>query len=139
VLTFTSSKLAESLDVVGRVRATVYVRSTVTHTHLVVRLCHVDRRGRSWNVCDGITSVHPAQVTADADGVRKVDVDLWPTGHRFESGHRIRVQIASAAFPRFARHPGTDEPVASATRLVASQHEVLSGPSYPSAAVLPVA
>ena len=34
----------------------------------------------------------PWQVAADAQGVRGVDVDLWPTGHRFDRGHRIVIE-----------------------------------------------
>ena len=74
----------------------------------------------------------PWQVAADAQGVRGVDVDLWPTGHRFDRGHRIRVQVASAAFPRFARNPGTGEPPATGVRLVPADQEVFHDPAHPS-------
>src|SRR5215218_10110752 len=66
----------------------------------------------------------PWQVAADAQGVRGVDVDLWPTGHRFDRGHRIRVQVASAAVPRSDRNPGTGEPPATGVRLVPADQEV---------------
>ena len=104
MLVFTSDTLAAPLEVVGPVAARVYLRASVDHTDMVVRLCDVDARGRSVNVCDGIRRVTPRQGTADAQGVRVVEVDLWPTG--------IRVQVASAAFPRFARNLGTGEPLA---------------------------
>jgi hypothetical protein len=48
---------------------------------------------------------------------RRADVRLWPTAHRFKRGHRIRVQVSSGAFPRYARNPGTGEPHATATTL----------------------
>jgi hypothetical protein len=137
VLTFTSSELTEPVDVVGAGRATVHLRSSVAHTDVVVRLCDVDARGRSVNVCDGIRRVAPSQIGVDADGVRAVEVELWPTGHRFDRGHRIRVQVASAAFPRFDRNPGTGEPPATATRLVAADQEVFHDPAHPSHVSLP--
>jgi putative CocE/NonD family hydrolase len=118
VLVFTTDALAAPVEVVGPVGARMYLRSSVEHTDVVVRLCDMDARGRSVNVCDGICRVTPWQGAADAQGVRVMDVDLWPTGHRFDRGHRIRVQVASAAFPRFARNPGTGEPPATATRLL---------------------
>lgn len=104
---------------------------------MVVRLCDVDGNGRSVNVCDGIRRITPSRVAADDQGVRGVDVDLWPTGHRFDRGHRIRVQVASAAFPRFDRNPGTGEPPATSTRLIRADQEVLHDPAHASYISLP--
>lgn len=91
--------LPGSVEVVGAVGATVHLRSSVEHTDVVVRLCDMDPRGRSVNVCEGIRRVTPEAMPTNADGIRTVGVDLWPTAHRFLAGHRIRVQVASAAFP----------------------------------------
>ncbi len=139
VLVFTSAPFAMPLEVVGAPRATIHLRSDVEHTDVVVRLCDVDSRGRSRNVCDGLRRVHLPDLPSHPDGVRTVEVDLWPTAHTFARGHRLRVQVASAAFPRYARNPGTGEPPATATRLVAADHEVHHTPGHPSCIVLPTA
>jgi hypothetical protein len=137
VLTFTSAALASPREVIGPIGATVYLRSSVDHTDLVVRLCDVDRKGRSVNVCDGIRRVTPAEHPADSAGVRRVDIELWPTAHRFASGHRVRVQIASAAFPRFAANPGTGQPPGGSTP-VAAEQQVLHQPEHASHIIVPV-
>ena len=46
--------------------------------------------------------------------------------------------VASGAHPRFARNPGTGEPLATATKLVAADQAVYHDPACPSAIVLPV-
>ena len=138
VLVFTTTPLAAPLEVTGPVSSTVYLRSSVRHTDVVVRLCDVDPKGRSTNVCDGITRITPRTTSVDDDGVSTVAVDLWPTAHRFQRGHRIRVQIASAAFPRFARNPGTGEPLALATRQVPAVQDVFHDPAHPTHLTLPV-
>lgn len=137
VLCFTSDPLREPLEVAGAGRATVHVHSSVADTDVVVRLCDVDARGRSYNVCDGIRRVHLGDMSAGVDGVHAVEVDLWPTAHRFDRGHRLRVQVASGAFPRYSRNPGTGEPPATATRLVAADQEVHHTPAHPSHIRLP--
>ena len=38
----------------------------------------------------------------------RVDVVLFPTAYRFRAGHRLRVQVAGGAFPRFARDLALD-------------------------------
>jgi predicted acyl esterase len=65
-------------------------------------------------------------------------IELWPTAYRFETGHRIRLQVASGAHPRLARNTGSGEPLSTATRLVAADQQVFHGPLHPSAIVLTV-
>jgi predicted acyl esterase len=61
----------------------------------------VDPRGRSLNVCDGIVQL------TDADPLTGTVGSAWSAAHRFGRGHRIRLQVAGGAFPRFARNPET--------------------------------
>ncbi|HET8659031.1 MAG TPA: CocE/NonD family hydrolase, partial [Micromonosporaceae bacterium] len=138
VLTYTSAELTADVEVVGPVEALVHVRSTLPYFDVFVRLCDVDLRGRSWNVCDGLTRVVPGLPAADAEGVQPVRVELWPTAYRFARGHRIRVQVSGGAHPRYARNPGTGEPLGTATELRAGQREVFHDPRHASAVLLPV-
>ncbi|MCW2917467.1 MAG: X-Pro dipeptidyl-peptidase domain protein [Actinomycetia bacterium] len=139
VLVYTGDALSEPLEIIGPVSARVHLRSSLDHTDVFVRLCDVDARGRSWNVCDGIQRVTPERFPAGSDGVRQVEVRLWPTAYRFRPGHRLRIQVSSGSHPRFARNPGTGEPLATAIRLVAAEQEILHDPEHPSAIILPVA
>jgi hypothetical protein len=108
------------------VSATVRVRSSSPHFDLFLRLCDVDPTGRSGNICDGLLRLDPAH-PVDADGARTIDIALWPTAYRWRPGHRIRLQVAGGAHPRYARNPGTGEPLGRATRLLAVDHEFLGG------------
>ena len=134
VLTYTTAPLEADAEVVGEVSAQIWFGSSLPHADVFVRLCDVDPAGRSWNVCDGLTSVSDA----DGDEPGRVDVRLWPTAHRFKRGHRIRVQVSSGAFPRYARNHGTGEPRATATRLLAADQSVYHDPGRPSAIILPL-
>jgi hypothetical protein len=125
VLTYTGPKLTQPVEVIGGVSARISLRSSSEHADVFVRLCDVDLTGQSINVCDGIQRVTPDLFPADDDGVRIVDVQMWPTAYRFKPGHRLRVQVSGGAFPRFPRNHGTGEPMATAVRLVAVEHEVL--------------
>jgi putative CocE/NonD family hydrolase len=132
VLTYTTAVLDEDVEVVGEVSAEIWFRSSLPHADVFVRLCDVDPGGRSTNVCDGLTGL------TGADETTRADVRLWPTAHRFKRGHRIRVQVSSGAFPRYARNPGTGEPRATATEMRVADQTVHHGPAYPSAIILPV-
>ncbi len=132
VLTFTTAPLDADTEVIGDVSAEIWFGSSLRYADVFVRLCDVEPGGRSRNVCDGLTSL------TGADTVTRADVRLWPTAHRFAAGHRIRVQVSSGAFPRYARNPGTGAPRATAARLVAADQAVYHDPEHPSAVILPV-
>ena len=131
VLTYTSKRLEDDLETLGPVDATLYVRSSLEYTDFHARLCDVHPGGRSLNLCDGIIRLHPGNSRPDAEGIRTVHIQLWPTAHRFRRGHRIRLQISSGAHPRFNRNPGTGEPLATAIELRVAQQEILHDPEHP--------
>jgi predicted acyl esterase len=133
VVTYTTPPLATAVEVIGEVTAEIWFRSSLPYADVFVRLCDVDPRGRSYNVCDGLVS------RTGADTLSLAAVRLWPTAYRFRPGHRIRVQVSSGAFPRYARNPGTGEPHATATTLRAADQEIHHDPAHPSAIILPVA
>ena len=114
VLTYTSAPLEKDLEVIGPVQAELFVRSSLPHTDFFARLCDVEPSGRSVNLCDGLLRLVPGQPAPKPDGTLRITLDLWPTAHRFLAGHRIRLQVSSGAHPRFARNPGTGEPLGTA-------------------------
>jgi hypothetical protein len=132
VLAYTTPVLDQDVEVIGEVSAEIWFRSSLCHADVFVRLCDVDERGRSYNVCDGLISL------TGADEISCARVTLYPTAHRFQRGHRIRVQVSSGAFPRFARNAGTGEPRAVAVQLRAADQAVYHDPEQASAILLPV-
>jgi putative CocE/NonD family hydrolase len=132
VLTYTTPVLESDVEVIGEVGAEIWFSSSLRYADVFVRLCDVDPAGTSWNVCDGLVRL------SSADEVSRADVRLWPTAYRFRRGHRIRVQVSSGAFPRFARNPGSGEPLATATTLIAADQQVHHDAAHPSAIVLPL-
>jgi uncharacterized protein len=133
VLIYTTTALTEQLEIIGPVAAELFVGSSRPHTDFFVRLCDVDEKGKSVNITDGIL-----RLTDATEDPQRLTVDLWPTAHRFAAGHRIRLQISGGAHPRYARNPGSDEPLATATALIAQQQSVHRDPPRPSAILLPV-
>jgi uncharacterized protein len=131
VLTYTSAPVGSALEIVGPVTAELHVASSRACTDFFARLCDVDPKGKSVNVTDGLLRLTEG-------GSRQIRVDLWPVAHRFGPGHRIRLQVSSGAHPRYARNPGTGEPLATAVSLQAADQAVYHDPERPSAVLLPV-
>ena len=142
VLVFSSEPLTADLDVIGSISSAIFLRSNTEYTDLYVCLCDVAPNFHSTNVCDGYKRLRPdrpvaAQAGADGGRSRQVHVEFWPTAYRFRRGHRIRAIVASGAHPRYARNPGSGEPLGDACTMVIAHQEILHGPQHPSAITLP--
>ena len=135
VLVFSTSELTADVEVIGEVSAQVWFASDRPSADVFVRLCDVDARGKSVNVCDGIVGLRGV----DGIATGPVTVTLWPTAYLFRRGHRIRVQVSSGSHPRYARNTGTDERRPSAAVLAVARQQVWHDADHPSAVVLPVA
>ena len=134
VLVFSSEPLDEPVEVIGEVAAELSVTRDNPYADLFVRLCDVDPRGRSRNICDGIVRL------TEADSLTgTVRVSLIAAAHRFGRGHRIRLQVAGGAFPRFARNPGNGQVDATAADLVPTQYDIGLDAANPSVLFLPAA
>ena len=101
VLVFSSDPLDEPVEVIGEVAAELSVTRDNPYADLFVRLCDVDPRGRSRNVCDGIVRLTEADPLTGT-----VRVSLVGAAHRFGRGHRIRLQVAGGAHPALRPQPG---------------------------------
>jgi len=131
VLVFSSADLDQPVEVMGDVTAELTVTRDNPHADLFVRLCDVDSKGRSRNVCDGIV-----RLTEQDPLTGTVRVSLPGAAHRFGPGHRIRLQVSGGAFPRFARNPGNGQVDATAAELVPTHYAVSLAPASASVLLL---
>ncbi|HEY2238464.1 MAG TPA: CocE/NonD family hydrolase [Streptosporangiaceae bacterium] len=139
VLVFTGAPLREPLEVIGPVSLRLRVSASHPHFDVFARLCDVDTRGRSWDICDGLIRLGAQAQTETHDSApADIVVPMGATAHRFSPGHRLRVQVSGGAHPRYLRNTGTSEPLASATRLVPVTIEITHGPDHPAVLSLPV-
>lgn len=136
VLSYTTAPLAQAVEAIGVARVELRMRAGAPHFDVFARVCDVDGDGVSRNVCDALARIAPERFAQD-DGIWHVAFDLWPMGHRFAAGHRIRLQVSSGAHPRYARNPGTGEDPMHARQLRAVDIELLHGAEHRSVLVLP--
>jgi putative CocE/NonD family hydrolase len=137
VLVYTSDALREPLEITGSLQADLCVGSSLDHTDFFVRLCDVHPDGRSINVCDGLQRFDPATIRRAGDGTFSATVAMWPAGHRFGVGHRLRVQVSSGAHPVYARNLGTGESPVTATLMRAADQTIHHEPGRLSSVVIP--
>lgn len=109
VLVYTTAPLERDLDVVGPIRLLLYASSSAVDTDFAARLSDVFPDGRAIQLQSGILraryrNLHGEPELLEPGRIYRFDIDMWATANRFRAGHRLRLDIASADFPRFDRN-----------------------------------
>jgi hypothetical protein len=109
LLLYTTQPLAQPLRVFGLPRISLHCATSSGHIDFVAKLVRVRPNGVAEFICIGIarSSYLFRDAGYAADKVHRWEFDLEPTSCRFAEGDRIRLEIASSAFPLFDRNPGT--------------------------------
>ncbi len=139
VLTYTSTQLKQDLDVVGPLRMILYASSSAVDTDFAVRLSDVFPDGRAIQLQHCLLRARYRNVAEPAllepGRIYRLEIDLWATANRFKAGHRLRVDVSSADFPKFDRNsnrggePGEPIPARQA---------IYHDPEHPSHLIVPV-
>ena len=143
VLVYTSEPLTEPLQLIGPVRLVLHATSSAPDTDFMGKLLDVHPTGFAQRLCDGMVRARfrdgfDAERLLEPGETVAYDIDLWNTAHVFDVGHRVRVEVASAAFPKFDRNLNTGEPLATSTRMETAHQTVHHDASRPSHVLLPV-
>jgi uncharacterized protein len=117
VLVYTTAPLTEPLRVLGTPRVVLYCATSCAHTDLTAKLVRVRLNGAAEFICIGIarSSWLFRELNYAADAVHRWEFDLEPTSCLFAPGERVRLEIASSAFPLYDRNPGSEVPSCRAT------------------------
>jgi putative CocE/NonD family hydrolase len=141
VLVFTTAPLIEPVSVFGSPRIVLYAATSMARTDFVVKLVRVRPNGAAEFICLGIARSNWLFRKKEflADTVQEWDFSLEPTSCRFAPQDRIRLEIASGAFPLYDRNPGGEVPSPRATSWDwrRSTQNVFHDTSHPTALYLP--
>jgi putative CocE/NonD family hydrolase len=143
VLCFTSGSLERDLEVTGPIEMVLYAASSAKDTDFIVRLSDVHPSGKAIFLTEGILRARyrlgdDRQDLLEPGEVAEYRIRCYPTSNVFKAGHRLRLDVTSSSFPRFARNLNTGEDVATGTRMEVARQTVLHTDAYPSHLVLPV-
>lgn len=102
---FTTAPLSDDWEVAGAARVLLTVRSSVTGLNFVAKLCDVEESGRSRLVTMGWSPDSAAEPEIE----HSVEIALRSTSYVFRRGHRLRLSLALADFPRLWPTPSAGE------------------------------
>lgn len=136
VLVYTTAVLQSDTEVTGPISLVLYVSISAANTDFTAKLVDVHPDGSAYNVSDGILRLSNSGPASTAE-ILEIRIELWPTSMVFFKGHRMRLEVSSSNFPRFARNPNTEKNFATETNPVSSAQTVNHSSRFPSRLILP--
>lgn len=142
-LVFTSKPLSKPIEVTGQMSATLWAATDARDTDWNVMLLDVFPDGHAERVQDGIARARfrhgfDREVLLTPGSVEQYDMDLWFTSRVFEPGHRLRVSVSSALFPKYDRNLNTGGNNERDSTFVVAHQRLMHDAAHPSYVVLPV-
>ncbi len=142
-LVFTSKPLTKPIEVTGQMSAALWAASDARDTDWIVMLLDVFPDGHAERVQDGIARARfrhgfDREAMLVSGNLERYDIDLWFTSRVFEPGHRIRVSVSSALFPKYDRNLNTGGNNERDSTFVIAHQRLVHDPAHPSHVVLPI-
>ncbi|MFC2123514.1 CocE/NonD family hydrolase [Bacteroidota bacterium] len=143
ILVYSTEPLEAGVEVSGFIEATLYVSSDVKDTDFTLKVIDVYPDGRAYNLDETIQRVryregYDKEVFMEKSKVYKIDLSPLTTSNYFEKGHRIRIEVSSSNFPRFARNLNTGGKNYDEFEGIIANNKVHHSKLYPSQLRIPI-
>jgi putative CocE/NonD family hydrolase len=143
VLVYTSAPLEQPMEVTGFVDAVLNISSSAKDTDFAVKLVDVAPDGTAWIIGDTMLRAryrdsYVAPALMQPGKVYTLKPTPITTSIQFGKGHRIRVEITSSNFPKFARNLNTGGPNETESEAVIADNAVHHSADAASYIELPV-
>lgn len=143
VLVYSSEPLEKEVEITGPVSVTLYAASSAVDTDFTAALADVFPDGYAHLIQEGIQRASYRRsdtepLPLEPGRVYEYTIDLWATSYVIKKGHRIRVEISSSNFNRFARNLNTGKKFGKSSEMVVATQTIYHTSEYPSHVTLPV-
>jgi uncharacterized protein len=137
VLVYSTEPLAEPVELIGPVTLVAHVATSAADTDITAKLVDVHPSGFAQRLCDGMVRLRYRHGFDRAEPVTpgevyEVRIVMWDTCVRLDAGHRIRVEVASSALPKFDVNLGTGGDMITETEGVQATNRIWHDASRPS-------
>jgi len=143
VLVYTTPPLEQDMEITGPLSVKLFASSSAPDTDWNVMLIDVHPDGYALRLNDGVVRAsyresfeNPSPI--EPGKIYEYTIDCWATSMLIRKGHRLRVHIASAAFPKFDRNLNTGNRFGMDREMQVARQTVFHDAKHPSHIVLPV-
>lgn len=143
VLVYSTPPLEQDVEITGPLSVKLFASSSAPDTDWNAMLLDVYPDGYALRLNDGVIRASFRESFEKPSPIKpgkiyEYAIDCWRTSMLIKKGHRIRVQIASAAFPKFDRNQNTGHPFGTDSEIHVARQTVFHDAKHPSHIVLPI-
>jgi putative CocE/NonD family hydrolase len=145
VLVYSTPVLNQPIEVTGPIELRLFVASSGRDTDFTGKLVDVEPDGRAIILTEGILRARyrnsfTAPEPLELDVIHELHLNLWATANVFLPGHRIRLEVSSSNFPRFARNSNTGRDIVheTAEQYQPAINRIVHDAAHPSCLILPI-
>ena len=135
--------MTQKLEVTGPIELKLYAASSAVDTDFTAVLTEVLADGTAIHISEGIRRAsfresleNPTLI--EPGRVYEIPIEIWETSWEFQAGSRIRLEVSSSNFPRFARNLNTGNPLGKSAEMKVATQTIYHDDRYPSHVVLPI-
>ena len=146
VLVYDTDPLTADTEVIGPIRAEIFASADVPDFDLWVRLLDVAPDGTAFNLMSpgldvlraSYRNAKPEPELLKRDQIYRLELNRMLTSNTFLAGHRIRVQISGAFFPRFSRNLQSGQSEIASTATCVAHIRIHLDKEHASRIILPI-
>ena len=143
ILVYVSRPFKKPYTFAGPISMVLYASSSAKDTDWHVRLMEVEKNAKIFVLAHGKIRARYRRSTTKPEFLKpgkiyEYQLDLWQSGITVPAGSRLRIEVASAAFPTFSRNLNTGGHNEMETKYVSAEQVIYHDKQYPSYVVLPV-
>ncbi len=143
ILVYVTEPMEAPLTIAGPVSAKLHASTSAKDTDWFMLLSEVTPEGKIQSLAQGKVRARYRESMAKPKLLKpgktyEYSIDLWQTGITLQKGSRLRVEVASAAFPIFSRNLNTGGHNEKDTKWVKAEQTIFHDASRPSHLLLPV-
>jgi len=143
ILVYDTPPLETPLTFAGPISAVLYAATSAVDTDWHMRLAMIREDGEIFPLVHGVIRARyrnsfSRPELGEPGEIYEYHVDLWQTGVTIPVGAKLRVEVASAAFPMFSRNLNTGGHNETETDYVSATQTIYHDTEHPSHILLPV-
>ncbi len=144
ILVYTSDELDENIKICGTVDVSLFFKTNARDTDFTAKLVEVRANGYARNIIDGIGKTrfrdnqYKTSPMLRQDSIYNINFSIGSTAIEVQKGSKLRLEISSSNFPKFARNPNTGEHEIYAKEYVSALQEIIHSPILSSKITIPV-
>lgn len=143
MLIYTTDALTEDVRIFGKIKAQLFVSTSAVDADFTAKIVEVTPDGKANIIQEGIRRLSFAKTYQNKaelkpNSIAELEIDMGYISMRIAAGSKIRIEISSSNFPKYALNPGTGEDALLTSEFLKANQTLYMSKEHASRVIIPV-